>query len=66
LAWTTGPGFAYKDVSARRGHFNGRRKTMAKKKATKKLKKGKKLQDTKPLTSLSIPFNEVKIEYKPQ
>ena len=39
---------------------------MATKKATKKLKKGKKLQETKPLTSLSIPYSKVEFKYNQQ
>ena len=39
---------------------------MATKKATKKLKKGKKLQETKPLTSVSIPYNKVEFKYSQQ
>lgn len=39
---------------------------MATKKATKKLKKGKKLQETKPLTSVSIPYSKVEFKYSQQ
>ncbi len=39
---------------------------MATKKATKKLKKAKKLQATKPLTELSIPFTKVEWKYSTQ
>jgi len=45
-----GPGFAYKDVTALGGNPTVGEKTMAaKKKASKKLKKGKKMQPTKTL-----------------
>jgi hypothetical protein len=39
---------------------------MARKKAAKKLVKGKKLERTKPLTEMSIPFTKVEIKYTPQ
>jgi hypothetical protein len=45
-----GLGIAYKAVSARGGNLKKREKAMAsKKKATKKLRKSKKIQPTKPL-----------------
>jgi hypothetical protein len=46
--WTFGLQFAYNDVTAHGG--KPRRKTMASKKPTKKLKKGKKVEHTKNLT----------------
>ena len=50
MALYIGPGFAYKDVTALRGNPTAGEKTMAaKKKASKKLKKGKKMQPTKTL-----------------
>jgi hypothetical protein len=44
-----GQGFAYKQLTAHGGNPIPRRKTMASKEATKKLKKAKALQHTKTL-----------------
>jgi hypothetical protein len=45
-----GPRIAYNDVNAQGGNLKKRENTMApKKKATKKLRKAKKMQPTKPL-----------------
>lgn len=39
---------------------------MKAKKAAKKLQKSKKLEATKPLTEVSIPFTKPEIKYYPQ
>jgi len=39
---------------------------MAAKKATKKLKKAKKLETTKPLTEVTIPFGKIEYKYTQQ
>jgi hypothetical protein len=39
---------------------------MASKKATKKLVKGKKLAAKRTTTDFSIPYTQIKYEYKPQ
>jgi hypothetical protein len=61
-----GPACAYCDVTAHWGQSETRRKTMASKKATKKMKKGKKLEATKPLTDISFNYGSIKYDYKQQ
>ena len=59
LAVYIGAGIAYKHGDRPRGQSLVRRKTMATKKATKKLRKAKKLQPTKPLTRFDNPLAPV-------